>query len=138
MPARRLFLLIAALICLVMLCGCPRREKDRAQTRSASGNVIVTEPRPNDSVSSPVTLRGTARVFEAALSARAVSSSGTELGIAHFTTNAGAPEFGSFDARLTFRRPAGVSSGFVEVFTHSAKDGSVQDLVRIPVSFKQP
>jgi len=98
--------------------------------------VIVTQPQPNDVVSSPVTVRGRARVFEAALSGRVVTDTGRELGIAHFMTSAGAPEFGDYDARISFTRPAGVSSGFVEVFTYSAKDGSVQDLVRIPVRFR--
>lgn len=127
---------IVAIICNLLLQGCPPRAREPLESRSVSGNVIVTEPKPNDRVSSPVTLRGRARVFEAAVSSRVVSESGAELGTSHFMTSAGAPEFGDFRAEMSFIRPSGVSRGFVEVFTYSAKDGSVQDLVRIPVRFR--
>ena len=125
----------SAIACLILLQGCPK-EKRPAESVSQSGNVIVAQPLPNDEVSSPVTVRGRARVFEAALSSRVVSDTGTELGISHFMTSAGAPEFGDFRAEVNFTKPAGVSRGFVEVFSNSPRDGSVQDLVRIPVRFR--
>lgn len=127
---------IAVMMCMLLLQGCPPKERERVESKSASGNVIVTEPQPDSTVSSPVTVKGRARVFEAALSARVVSDTGSPLGTAHFMTSAGAPEFGTFDATISYRKPTGVTRGFVEVFTYSAKDGSVQDLVRIPVLFR--
>lgn len=127
---------IIALGCIVLVQGCPRRERERIESRSASGNVIVTEPQPNDTVFSPVRLSGRARVFEAALSSRVVAEDGRELGTDHFMASEGGPAFGVFDHAMSFARPSGVTRGYVEVFTYSAKDGSVQDLVRIPVRFR--
>ncbi len=133
---------VAAVLCLVLLTGCPKKEETTTieskpiESTSKSGNVIVTEPRPDTEITSPVTLKGRARVFEAAMNARVVSEDDKELGKTFFMTSEGAPAFGTFDAKMSFTKPVGVDKGFVEVFTHSAKDGSVIDLVRIPVKFK--
>ena len=134
--------LIAAVACFVLLPGCPKQEATTtiepksSESKSASGNIIVTAPQPDAEISSPVTLKGRARVFEAAMNARVVSEDGKELGKADFMASEGAPEFGEFEAKISFAKPPGVDKGFVEVFDHSAKDDSVIDLVRIPVKFK--
>ncbi len=45
----------------------------------------------------------------------------------------GAPQWGVFAADLSFEPPVSQQAGTVEVFTRSPRDGTVQDLVVIPV-----
>lgn len=63
----------------VLLQGCPEERVETPST-SESGNMIVYVPQPGDTVSSPVTVRGKARVFEAALSVRVLSGDGVDMG----------------------------------------------------------
>lgn len=49
------------------------------------------------------------------------------------TASAGAPEWGSFATALTFDAPAVETPGIVRVFSLSARDGTVQDLIEVPV-----
>ncbi len=125
---------LMAVMMVSIIQGCPAKKP--SESKSASGNIIVTQPRPGDTITSPVTVTGKARVFEAAASTRVLSSDGRELGITHFMASKGAPDFGDFSAKVSFQVPPGVTQGIVEVYTNSPKDGSVIDLVRIPVRFQ--
>jgi hypothetical protein len=128
-------LALAAIIALSIMRGCPG-EKRHVQSRSASGNIIVDQPQPDDQIESPVTVSGRARVFEAAASARVLSEDGRQLGIVHFMASRGAPDFGDFVTRVDYKLPAGVRNGLVEVFSNSAKDGRPINIVRIAVRFR--
>ena len=63
---------------LIMLQGCPQETKE-TETRSVSGNIILTEPDVDEAISSPVRIAGRARVFEAALTVRVLTEDGKEL-----------------------------------------------------------
>lgn len=121
---------IAAIMLVVFLQGCPK------ETKSASGNIIVSMPHTGDQISSPVKVVGKARVFEAALTVRVRSEDGGELGKANIMASQGAPEFGDFSVQVSFKKPTGASRGFVEALSYSAKDGSPINVVRVPVRFK--
>lgn len=100
-----------------------------------SVNIKVTSPRPNESVNFTFVIAGRARVFENVVSFRVKDKSGTILVAG--TTNANAPDigqFGDFSKQVTVTTAA--PSGTVEVFQASARDGSDQDLVTIPVLFR--
>lgn len=135
MSNRMYSFIVVAVLFAAMLQGCLGEKKTTVST-SESGNIIVSQPQPNDRVDSPVTVTGKARVFEAALSARVLAPDGRQLGIVHMMASQGAPEFGSFSGKISFTRPAGVEQGIVEVFSDSAKDGSPINIVRIPVLFR--
>lgn len=130
------FCLIAAIaiaVCPALVQGCRRTPRELV---ADSGNVIVAAPTAGSVVSSPVTVRGRARVFEAALNGRIVTKSGNVLGEAYFMADAGGPEFGNFDAEIAFKMSRSAESGYVEVFARSAKDGAIIDLVRVPVRLR--
>lgn len=101
---------------------------------SESGNMKIYWPQPNATVTRPLVVFGEARVFENTVSYRLLNADGGLL-VNGFTT-AYAPDigqFGPFSIPLWYdEQPVG-TEGFVEVFTHSAQDGSAVDLVRIPV-----
>lgn len=96
--------------------------------------IWVTSPKPGEKVSSPLTVTGSAQVFEATVSFRLVTKEGIKLVEDFVTASAGAPERGTFKAVLEFRPPA-AEDGYLEVFWNSPKDGSELDKVRVPVKF---
>jgi hypothetical protein len=100
---------------------------------SAKGNITVTRPLPNARVSSPLVISGEASVFEAALQWRVADSAGRVLAQGITTASVGAPGRGTFTVTATFAPPAADVFGSVEVFSVSPKDGSVDEIVRVPV-----
>lgn len=96
--------------------------------------IWVTSPSPGQKVTSPVEVRGTARVFEATVSARLVDGAGNVLSRGYATATEGAPGRGEFVLSLPIAA-ASPGQGRVEVFWASPKDGSELDLVSVPVSW---
>ncbi|CFX43417.1 GerMN domain [Syntrophomonas zehnderi OL-4] len=97
--------------------------------------IWVTSPTPGQTVSNPVEIKGTARVFEATISYRIVDDQGKELAEGFTTASAGAPDRGEFSTKAGFQT-SGPGKGKIEVFWQSMKDGSVQDKVTVPVEWK--
>lgn len=97
-------------------------------------NVIVTKPVSNATIKSPLEISGRARVFEASVSYRIKDASGKILDEGFTTATAGAPAWGFYKIMSDFATST-TKTGFVEVLTFSAKDGSEQDLISIPVTF---
>lgn len=103
---------------------------------SQSGNIKVTQPQPDSLVSSPMLVKGQARVFENTFQMVLKDSAGKEVVKKTVTYSAAdAGQFGDFGELLLFDNPK-TDKGTLEVFDLSAKDGAVQDLVSIPVKFK--
>ncbi len=94
--------------------------------------IYVTAPTRDQAIRSPVRIAGRARVFEAAVRYEIVAD-GRVIGQGHTTASAGAPEWGTFAADLSFTPPASATTGVVRVFSTSMKDGSVENLVEVPV-----
>jgi hypothetical protein len=96
--------------------------------------IWVTTPEPGQKISSPFTLRGNARVFEAMVSYRLKDTDGNVLAKGSVMASAGAPERGDFSTSITFT-PKTANSGQLEVFEESMKDGSDINKIIIPVSW---
>lgn len=103
---------------------------------TASTNITVSSPRPNQVISSPLIISGTARTFEGTVNYRLKNSVG-EI-IKEGNTIAASPEmgqFGPYSAALKFNTPVYTIIGTLEVFQYSAKDGTPIDMVIIPIMF---
>jgi hypothetical protein len=101
------------------------------------GNIRVTSPRSGDIASFPLTLKGEARVFEGTVQYRLLDTN--EALLAQGFTTAAVTDIGSFGPfaiDITYPQPSG-GQGILEVFEESAEDGSVQNLVRIPLHFPE-
>ncbi|MDQ0286314.1 hypothetical protein J2Z49_001428 [Desulfofundulus luciae] len=94
--------------------------------------IWVTHPTPEQVVGVPLLVKGSARVFEGTVNARLVDSQGNVLVSAHTTATRGAPGRGDFEMRLNFNPPQD-GKGILEVYSISARDGSVENKVTIPV-----
>lgn len=101
---------------------------------AASNNIEVLSPRGGDSIKSGFAVKGNARVFENVVSIRLLDSLGNVL--VQTNASANAPDvgkFGPFEEVLKFQSDD--SSGTLEVYQVSAKDGSEIDKVTIPLQF---
>ena len=101
---------------------------------SPKGFITVASPLTNARITSPLVISGDASVFEAALQWRIVDSGGKVYAQGNTTASAGAPARGTFSVSVTFTAPTTDMSGFVEVFETSPRDGSIDDIVRVPVT----
>ena len=134
-------ILIALVVLMIILpknTGAPSTNNpapEATSTVSASGNIIVTSPLPNDTVGNPMTIAGVARVFENQFAIRLIDSDGTKLKeTSAYASATDAGLFGPFNLNLDYPAPKG-TNGTLEVFNYSPKDGSEVDKVTIPVNF---
>lgn len=112
---------------------------DHPQTRADFEDLLPTiaveTPGPGDEVSSPVTISGTANVFEATVSYRIEDENGHSLADGYATATCGTGCRGTYvitvDYNVVHDQP-----GTIVVFESSAQDGSEINVVRIPVTLK--
>lgn len=103
---------------------------------SDSGNVLVSVPRPGDTITTPLIINGLVRAFENRVQVRLKNKDGIEVRRTSFTAKKG--EVGTYIALsvdLTFAQPTVPQDGVLEVFTLAPKDGSEVDKVSIPIKF---
>ena len=98
-------------------------------------NVIVDSPQANAEVSSPLHVTGRARAFEAMLM---VDLMVDDVCLARQPVHAskGAPEWGDYSVDLTYTQPTAATNATLRAYTLSAKDGSVRDLVEVPLRLR--
>src|SRR5579859_390515 len=103
-----------------------------ATTPGRAANIIVEQPAPGAMVHGVVHVRGQARVFEAVVSVRLSVNKATVEEVSTMAT-AGAPVWGAYSVDLPL--PSSIAGGeaVVGVFSRSARDGSIQDLVEVPI-----
>jgi hypothetical protein len=113
---------------------------DRAQTRAAYESVtpaiLLDTPAWGSTLSSPARLAGTSDVFEATHRVQIVDGAGKVVydGIVHASSGSGTRGYWSISARFA---PYKAGAGKVRVFDGSAKDGSPQDVVEVPVLLRK-
>ena len=100
---------------------------------SARGGILVKEPLANTKVRSPLTVSGEASVFEAALVWQVTDTAGRVLASGITTATAGAPQKGTFSITATYADPPSDIIGFAEVYTRSPRDGTIDEIVRVPL-----
>ena len=102
---------------------------------SAKGLIRLITPWVNAKLQSPLTITGDASVFEAALQWRISDTGGRVIAEGNTTASLGAPGRGTYLVSVPYT--VGVETiAFVEVFSRSPKDGSIDDLVRVPVTLR--
>lgn len=96
-------------------------------------NIVINSPLCDAPVRSPITVTGTASVFEASLTVVIKDSAGNELVNAHVMASEGAPATGTFSQDLDFSVSGDPQQGTIEAFSLSPADGSVVNLFAVPV-----
>jgi hypothetical protein len=108
------------------------------EVASMSENVVVSSIVENQMLQNPFVILGRARAFENTVNWRIRDQHHKVVSSGIVMTNA--PEvgrFGSFRVRGFLDRAPGVERGYVEVYTLSPRDGSEQDMVKIPIRFDE-
>ncbi|MGH2683505.1 MAG: Gmad2 immunoglobulin-like domain-containing protein [Actinomycetota bacterium] len=110
---------------------------DRPQTRRGYQEhlpaILVESPTIGQRVGNPVTVSGTANVFEATVSLRILNARGKEIARTFTTATCGTGCRGDYSVSVAYdvdREQPGV----IEVFESSAEDGRPINVVRIPVT----
>lgn len=102
----------------------------------SSTNIVVFQPLPGTRIAPGQHLTGSARAFEATIHYQIRDAAGRIVTQERaVTASQGAPAFGRFDAQLQFDQTHTTPNGVLMVYTRSARDGSIQDLVEVPVTF---
>ena len=112
--------------------GVPARELGREGFADLLPPIFVEQPLEGDAVTSPLTVRGDARVFEANVSLRLETAAGEVFGETFATAAEGAPGRGPFRAEIAFAVDEPTAAELV-AYEESADDGSEQHVVRVPV-----
>lgn len=95
--------------------------------------IVVTSPGIGQRVPSPVTVTGTANVFEATVSLRILDASGAEIATTFTTATCGSGCRGDYTVAVPYRVTT-EQRGTLQVFQVSAEDGSRISVVDIPVT----
>jgi hypothetical protein len=107
------------------------------QTRAMYGGylpaITVRSPVIGARVTSPVTVSGTADVFEATVSVRVLDSAGHEIARTFTTASCGTGCRGDYSVTVSYSVPR-TQPGTIEVFESSAKDGQPVNVQPIPVT----
>jgi germination protein M len=113
-----------------------QEEFTSADTEEALPAILVEAPAPGETVTSPLTIRGTANTFEATFMVEVrPGDDGKPLYQGFVTATSGSGTRGTFEATLDFmvdRQDAGA----LVVYERSAEDGSVVNEVAIPVTIE--
>jgi hypothetical protein len=110
----KLAALLAALL-LLAFAGCGDDDDEDGEAGGEEAAIVVESPEPGASVSSPVTISGTASVFEGTVQLRILDADGEEIASAFSTASAGAPERGDFSEDVEFTVDE-AQDGVIEVF----------------------
>ena len=96
---------------------------------------MIESPVSGDAVASPVRVFGNSNTFEGTCLLEIVDASGTVLAKEIVTATSGNGQRGTFDVTVTFtaRQPG---QGIVRAYEESAEDGSIINLVEVPVELK--
>lgn len=95
--------------------------------------IVVTSPIVGQRAPSPITVAGTADVYEATVSIRVLDAGGKEIATTFTTATCGSGCRGSYRLGVSYR-VSQQQSGVVEVYWVSPEDGSARNVVRIPVT----
>ena len=99
--------------------------------------IVVDHPAVSDSVSSPVTISGTANVYEANVTVRILDHAGAQLARDFTTATCGTGCRGTFAMSLAYRSPVAQNGTIVVSDDDADGDGRPQHSVTIPVRLEQ-
>lgn len=95
--------------------------------------IIISNPAPNQTVVSPVTVTGIASAFEQQITVRILDEAGNEVGLGVGFIDADLGQRGPFTATVPFNVPLHTQFGRIQVYSVSPRDGAVEHLNSVTV-----
>jgi germination protein M len=105
----------------------------RSNFEQVTPAILVESPTPGENVTSPLHISGSANVFEAVFRVELRAEAGSLLASAPVQATSGTGTRGGFSVTVPFSKVDG--RGFLVAFEVSPKDGSHQNVVRLPLVF---
>ena len=105
----------------------------RSNFEQVTPAILVESPTPGENVTSPLRISGSANVFEAVFRVELRGQTGNLLASAQVQATSGTGTRGVFGVMIPFSEADG--TGFLVAFEVSPRDGSHQNIVRLPVVF---
>ncbi|MGB9679824.1 MAG: Gmad2 immunoglobulin-like domain-containing protein [Thermoanaerobacteraceae bacterium] len=99
-------------------------------------NIKIISPVKNNLVTSPFKVIGKARVFEGNVNIRLTDKRGNILCETFARASESAPSWGDFETIISYKPVKEIQDGILEVFSINAEDGSMQNLVSVPLKLK--
>jgi hypothetical protein len=104
----------------------------RIAIEDRSPQILIESPLPEDTVTSPIRLRGTANVFEATVSIEVLDDTGAVVYEGFTTATSGTGTRGTFDTTVPLKDLDGPIT--IVAFEASAEDGRPLHVARVPVT----
>lgn len=104
----------------------------RTAIEEQSPQILIESPLPEDTVTSPIRLRGTANVFEATVSIEVRDESGAVVYEGFTTATSGTGTRGTFDTTIPLQDLEGPIT--IVTFEASAEDGRPLHVAKVPVT----
>lgn len=102
---------------------------------AVSKSFVVFTPLEGEKITSPVLIKGKARVFEATF--RIVIEDGhNQLAVKNMMSDKGAPGWGNFEAKLPFQQPTNPNGMVIFAYANMANGKIIEELL-VPVKFNQ-
>lgn len=98
--------------------------------------IVITSPLLNSRITSPLTISGWGSGYENTLNVSILDETGRKIGSGSVTVSAEFGQYGPFIGSVTFTMPSKAQVGKVQVYSVSARDGSVDHLNSIMVKFQ--
>lgn len=95
--------------------------------------IVITKPVLNDNVKSPLTVTGWGAGFENTLAVSILDEAGKIIGQGTVMVNAEFGQYGPFSGTITYTIPITAQVGKVQVYSVSARDGSIDHLNSVMV-----
>jgi len=139
-------LALAALLAVVALTSCAPDPGQSPTTSPTDGSptsspptatapaIVIGSPAEGETVSVPFTVSGEANTFEAALTVEVVDGSGTGMCVRQLMATSGSGTPGTWEGTLAFPPELNPLPVTLRAYAHSAKDGSIIDLVEYPIT----
>jgi LysM repeat protein len=99
--------------------------------------IVITKPILNDKVTSPLTIAGWGAGFENTLAVAVLDQDGNILGQGTVMVNAEFGQYGPFSGSITFTMPITAQVGKLQVYSVSARDGSVDHLNSVMIKLEK-
>ncbi|NUM25434.1 MAG: GerMN domain-containing protein [Candidatus Buchananbacteria bacterium] len=146
---KRIFFLGLILFSSFFVSGCFRQSKTDINQNNAAvtnssvqpgevavldSNIIVNKPLSFDQVTSPLMIQGRAVASLGEIQVRLLNALNNPMATTTITVNNSEVSFGSFSAELAFGTPTS-PRGWLEVFSVNKDDGSVQNVIKLPIVF---
>jgi spore germination protein GerM len=107
---------------------------DRSDFADTTPLIFLESVAPGDTIATPVKVAGMSNTFEANVRIRVLGADGSVLADTFTTATSGSGTWGTFAVNVPFAKGA-QTTGTVVLFETSPKDGSMVNVVEVPVRF---